>query len=312
MSFSKCVPLVLKVIIDFGLVVGMDSSASHAVAKLKGIFRKLFRIHATIFVTGSELGFPCEFALSRALSAPQLVESRGEHGPRLDSDPNSKSNTWVESHLRDSGLGFAAYSESLQLFASCRVCGTLDEALIIAEDVLIARRNPEILMVDSFHLGSFSTDNVEIVTLEQEKELGTRFIANLCPGCDHRDAVVLLSHMAREEFKKDEVICTKGSESDCLNLLVKGTCISYPDETQKPELVRCGNFIGELGVVNGTRRLSTVVCLSSSVVVFSLQRESWDLLSIQNPNIAKMVLKMVIKYLYHRLQHVKDCRNLPI
>lgn len=271
----------------------MDSSASHAVAKLKGILRKLFRVRATIFVTGSESGFPCEFALSKALSSPN---DNGGH----------------EDIIHSAADGKQAHSESQHLFASSQVCLTLDEALILAEDVLIASQNPEILKADPSHLESYERDNFGALTPTQEIDLGINFIASLCPSSDPIDITLLMSCMVREEYRKDDVLWLKGSESDCLKLIVRGTCISFPEETEKPEIIRCGNFIGELGLVNGTTRLSTVMCWSSSSVVFSLGRESWDLLRRQYPNVAEIVLNMVIKYLYHRLQHVKDFRNLPI
>ena len=56
------------VIIDFTLVVGMDSSAAHAVNKMKRILHHIFAIEVTIFVSGSHRdSFPCEFALAEAL-----------------------------------------------------------------------------------------------------------------------------------------------------------------------------------------------------------------------------------------------------
>ena len=64
----------LVVIIDFTLVMGMDSSAAHAVAKLKKIIHRLFHVELSIFVTGSDRGgFPCEFALSEALTPADAV-----------------------------------------------------------------------------------------------------------------------------------------------------------------------------------------------------------------------------------------------
>ncbi len=304
-------PFFIKVIIDFGLVVGMDSSASHAVAKLKVVLHKLFHIHATLFVTGSEAGFPCEFALSQALSSPLINRKDGgsrNPGPLMNAEDTGKEDaSFTIHHHRRSDQ-----TELSPLFSSCRVCGTLDEALIFAEDVLIARQNPEVLQFDASQLGLLDLNNMTTMTSEEESVLCKRFLANLCPSSDPPDAAILLSHMTREEYKKDDVIWSKGMESDCLKLLVKGTLISFPGETQKPELIRCGNCIGELGLVNGTKRLSTVVCLSASSVVFSMHRQTWELLSTQNPNIARMVMKLVIKYLFHRLQHVSESRNLPI
>ena len=62
------IPIV--VIVDFTLVNGMDSSAAHAVLKLKQIIHRLFNVELSIFCTGGDRGgFPCEFALTEALSS---------------------------------------------------------------------------------------------------------------------------------------------------------------------------------------------------------------------------------------------------
>ena len=74
----------IVVIIDFTLVVGMDSSAAHAVAKLKKIIHRLFHVEVSMFVTGSDRGgFPCEYALSEEL-APQ--EAAEYHDDDVDAD----------------------------------------------------------------------------------------------------------------------------------------------------------------------------------------------------------------------------------
>ena len=63
-------------ILDFSLVVGMDSSAAHAIAKLKDVFHRSYSVEVTIFVTGRHReGFPCAYALSEALTAEDTHSS---------------------------------------------------------------------------------------------------------------------------------------------------------------------------------------------------------------------------------------------
>ena len=55
-------PFVL--ILDFSQVVGIDSTAAHAIAKLKeSLLKKFSLLDVILFVTRDE-GFPCDFALS--------------------------------------------------------------------------------------------------------------------------------------------------------------------------------------------------------------------------------------------------------
>ena len=123
----------------------MDSSAAHAVGKLKGVLNRAFDVPVTLFVTGSSLGFPCEYNLSAELSRPveQKQKSRGSR---------SKSGSHGSLGTRRGSIPFAhkpfEMRESLleRGFSRNRVCDDLDEALKFAEDVLIARVDPDYLL----------------------------------------------------------------------------------------------------------------------------------------------------------------------
>jgi len=49
----------LQIILDFSLIVSIDSSAAHAIVKLKSILLNAMYMEITIFVTDSPDGFPC-------------------------------------------------------------------------------------------------------------------------------------------------------------------------------------------------------------------------------------------------------------
>ena len=53
-----------EVILDFTSVLGMDSSASQSIAKLKSFVLKNFNVEIILFVTGHEDGFLCTYNLS--------------------------------------------------------------------------------------------------------------------------------------------------------------------------------------------------------------------------------------------------------
>lgn len=57
-----------KVIIDFTLVLGIDSSAAQAIVKLKDQLSHQLGTKLVIFVPGSAAGFPCEINISEQLN----------------------------------------------------------------------------------------------------------------------------------------------------------------------------------------------------------------------------------------------------
>jgi len=77
-----------------------------------------------------------------------------------------------------------------------------------------------------------------------------------------------------------------------------------------------GVVIGELGLIEGSARLSGVVCESNHAVVFSLNRDAWELLIKKDPTIARIMDDIAIRYLSHRVQHVSnriyETRCLPV
>merc|ERR1719343_724824 len=109
----------------------MDSSAAHAVAKLKKIIHRLFKVELSIFCTGSDRGgFPCEFALSEALSSTTTTTSSSEDNDRegkMDvSDINISNIRGSVSVSSDTASKKA--SEILASRMDGRVCETLDDA----------------------------------------------------------------------------------------------------------------------------------------------------------------------------------------
>jgi hypothetical protein len=96
-----------QIIIDFTLVLGIDSSAAQAIIKLRNYLSN-HGIMLTIFVPGSSEGFPCEINLTEELNSPPIRN--------------------METH------GFNDNDQRLLArLTGSRVCDDLDTALVCAE-----------------------------------------------------------------------------------------------------------------------------------------------------------------------------------
>lgn len=250
--------MLCQVILDFTLVVGLDSSAAHAVAKMNSTMHSQFHVASTVFVAGRD-GFPCEYALSQALS---------KHVPTDDEDKRQADLDVIAESL--ASIGDPVYSRN-------RVCDNLDEALIFAEDVLIARQNPSLLQRDKE-----VREPTGYLAPEEERRLAAQQLAFLFPRSDKvtNAATLLFTYFEREEYTINQIIWKQGSDSDCAKLLVRGECVAYTDTRVQTsvaaERVPVGNLVGELGLVHGLHRLSTLECTSEKAVLYSLSRDSWN------------------------------------
>lgn len=257
------------VILDFGLVLGIDSSAAQAIAKLRRKLSHQFGVDTLLFVTGSEMGFPCEFDLSRELQA-----------------------------------GIDGYNGS-------HVFDSLDAALIFAEDALIYRHDPSIL--------ERQPQAADVVpAINDERIVALQFLKNLCPAETPQTSLELfLGQLTREEYCNGQIIWSQGAQSDCAKLVLQGALVAVlENEAGTSESISTGNFIGELGLVYHTPRMSTVQCCTATAILYSLSRDSYEQWIENDPRLARLVDMICIKYLANRVQHVSnrifETRCLPI
>lgn len=339
------------VILDFTSVLGLDSSAAQAIAKLKTTMHNKYGIVLSIFVTGSTDGFPCEYNLSGELSESIIGKLSGkscDNGATAnDDDADNDSEDFVDDAFAcladepESTAFLSAPRMSMSIKASTeaassigtsmkqavlssgipssRVCDTLDEALVFAEDVLIALEDSFLLEDDlnetTRHFKIHRSPSTESAH-DEEKLLALRYLEKLCPAASGEEVETLLSLFTRERHVAGDVLWTQGSSSDCCKLLVVGSLLSTLEDGSCLEDVAAGSTIGELGLVHKTERLSTVTCVSDRAVLFSLSRESWEELLKSQPGLANHILHLVVRYLAHRVQHVSnrvlESRSLPV
>lgn len=181
-------------ILDFSLIVAMDSSAAHAIVKLKNILQNAMHLEVTIFVTGSPHGFPCEFALSEELS--RSTNDDNVAAPASTSGQNKKR----PSATRRGSVPFAQDTAAMRAallrrnFPRSRVCSDLDSALIFAEDVLIARadatfthsENRNVTRNSMLYSAQIAADATDI-SLDDELSLVTKYISNIYVGTHSQD-----------------------------------------------------------------------------------------------------------------------------
>lgn len=201
------------------------------------------------------------------------------------------------------------------------VCKSLDEALQFAEEVLIARTNPMVFQCD--YVETSNQHEEDGLSVFEEAGQAASFLEKLACSASidyveaQRAVPVILSRCRREEFKEDEIIWTLGSCGDNMKLLVSGRLVaSMPGGSHILEVVKPGSLVGELGLVQGSSRLSTLKCCSERAVTYTLDRTSWEKLLQEDPKAARVIDYIVILYLFQRVQHVSnrifETRCLPI
>jgi len=299
----------LVVIFDFSLVVGIDSSASQAITKLKNVIRNEYDVELSVFVSGSAEGFPCIYNLSKELKADlEKIDDADEIGCSGDTL------TGESMSLLDFPRALSYDTVQAMQCSGSHVSVDLNTALIYAENYLIARQ--DVAQLEN----SFGVTNKLSTTssLLEEREFALRSLINLCPIQAQQDLVeTLFSKFEREIYIKDDFIWKQGSASNSIKLLVRGMLVSVlENEAGTFETITVGNTIGELGVIEGVARISTVKCTSEEAIVYSLSVELYEELAESCPKAVRLLDMICISYLSARVQHVSnrvfETRCLPI
>jgi sulfate permease, SulP family len=299
-------PIVL--ILDCSLVLGIDSSAAQGIAKLRDIVLTLYQIQLCIFVTGSPAGFPTEYNLTEQLSSKSKVHS-AEYVPDLQ--PNEDT-ALVAKHIQD-------HEEQLaSKFRGSRVCVSLDQALMVAEDAMIARQDPSQLVEDSSLFPPSRQTHDGSLSSAEEREECVAILKLICPtSMSDTDSKLLCSLFEREVYKQDNFVWKQNDPSDSVKLVLSGQLVAeIENEAGTTEVIPKRSIIGELGLVNGNPRMSSVRCISSEVVLYSMSLASFQRLVDSHPGVARHMDLICIKYLALRVQHVSnrifETRCLPI
>jgi CRP-like cAMP-binding protein len=146
------------------------------------------------------------------------------------------------------------------------------------------------------------------LSLKDEEALAKGYLKNICPlrQPNSFDLERLFDSFQREVYSQGDCIWKQGDPSNSMKLLVRGVLkASLENEAGTSETVSSGNTIGELGLVEGIPRMSSVEVISSEgAVMYSLSWESFDKLLKEMPHAARLVDLICIRYLSTRVQHV--------
>eukprot|EP00551_Chaetoceros_affinis_P009596 CAMPEP_0203676618 /NCGR_PEP_ID=MMETSP0090-20130426/25110_1 /ASSEMBLY_ACC=CAM_ASM_001088 /TAXON_ID=426623 /ORGANISM="Chaetoceros affinis, Strain CCMP159" /LENGTH=1010 /DNA_ID=CAMNT_0050543211 /DNA_START=44 /DNA_END=3076 /DNA_ORIENTATION=- len=301
---SSLPPLI--VIVDFSLVLGIDSSAAQAIVKLKKLMLEKYLVRVALFVPGGSNGFPCEYDLSNELGERHVCTYQGnEH---LYTTASNEETGLLMHHLQ---------SRKHFEYEGSHVCQTLDFALALSENALIAHHDPTLLrqLMRTASEVRVTTDMSEAE--EQNAALYYLEQINSRNDVSREEMVNLLSYFDREVYKKGDLLWKQGSHSDCAKLIISGKLIAMlENEAGSSEIVQLGRLVGELGLVAGANRMNSLYCESDSCITYSITRDSFEEMTRSDPKLARFIDLICIDYLLDRVQHVSnrifETRCLPI
>ena len=187
-----------------------------------------------------------------------------------------------------------------------------------AEDALISRQNPSLVKENDTLSESMLDVRGETLSSDEEREEFVSAFQDLCTNdVSSKDAIEIFSSFEREIFREGDIIWKQDDQSDSVKILILGQLIAeLENEAGTTEIIPRGSMIGELGLVNGNPRMSTVRCLTKEAVLFSMSRVSFDELISKQPHLARYIDLICVKYLALRVQHVSnrifETRCLPI
>ena len=208
------------VILDFSQVVGIDSTAAHAIAKLKDYLLKNFNLDVVAFVTGEE-GFKCHFNLSTKVDS-EIANIRFSNAPRSLSLQTSE----IDDTRRMSVTARALeMNHQIAEIPNSRVFDSLDGALIFAEDVIIARISPQVLKDDS-------GENFPPVRRSEsgDPDHAKSIMKELCPDAKPEEIDALFSSFEHETLNEGEILWTQGDPSTSMKVIASGAVLSFVEE----------------------------------------------------------------------------------
>jgi len=129
-------------------------------------------------------------------------------------------------------------------------------------------------------------------------------------GIDGSEMAIVAGYLARREFVSGEVICREGDDADRMWLLVKGSVSVRLRVNNQPGGIRIaslarGTVVGELALIEHSKRSATVVA-DEAVTCYELQRDAYERIFREHPQIANKLLANLARELARRVRRTSD------
>lgn len=258
-------------VLDFTLVVAIDSSAADTILKIYKICRAN-NVHLC-YSARSDAGFPCTFPLSESI----LALNKEKMYTPFNHCPKCGASYCLTTHRCQSCGEREDFTRAKWVHLSMH----LDEALSWCEDVLLAEERVRIYgtnaapVVDTTTKNGAAQQQLELM----RKSLSAPAIAadippylhqiyNLGSGESRSTIDRLISYFHREEVAEGEVLWRQNDESEQAVLLISGKMQHVlEEEAGTTEIVFPGHLVGEFGLLNNQNRYGTLVALEPSEVL---------------------------------------------
>ena len=274
------------VVLDFTLVVAIDSSAAETISKLYSICRKANV--GLCYSRGSSDGFPCGFPLT------QRLRSCEQEGVDEEVDVESTSRELLQCCSRCGATSFSANASNRK--SHCLACGyqrcfynsrrlflsdNLDDGLAWCEDILIFEDSEE----GQSSAAAIPTASVPLHLQQIHSLLEIE-------GESTSSLKQMMSFFVEESVSAGSVLWRQGDPSDRAVLLVMGQLRSaLEDEVGTTEAVLPGHLVGEFGLLNGQSRLGTLSAQTNSQLLV-LTKENLRRMRQQRPELAFLLAKI--------------------
>jgi len=314
-----------SVILDFSLVLGVDSTSTSFISKMKKKIQKKFDANV-VMVSGvldpndtqeEDLGSLGD-GLTRALSIPRSPHgSRNMHAfvfsqtsrsrafstdePMVTSSPPAKK--------RKNRLSMTVRGPYNALVREATMTGrffeSLDAALMKCEDEIIAAYDSgSLLRLPSFGLEQRPDEREEILTYLTDK-LDEKTDENIS---------AIIDHCKRECYEKGEVLWAVGTEPYGVMMPMSGTLKAVVVEAGKmkrEKIIESGEIIGLETMILKERHRARVTC-EEDCVIYVLEKEAYERLTKEYPNAARVLNLYLSKELARRLQHLSGVSGIHL
>lgn len=309
------------VVLDFTLVVGIDSSAAETILKIY----KLCRHHNVrlCYCAGAETGFPCSFPLSDSINDLNAETVKAKLGSCVRC--GASSSLFTAGKCIACGRNDAFMRPKWVCTAS-----SLDNALRWCEDVILSEAQSGTrpgcvygsirsiaTTATTATMATMSSVNAAVVPSPAvsprtlSRDTGTQLSPTPCVTpisadvpmylhqiylllrCEPRQKIEqLLGYFVTDFVDRGKVLWVQGGVSDRALVLVSGRLQhSLEEEADTIEMVYPGHLVGEYGLLNDQIRTGTLTAIEDCEVLV-LSQESFQAMQRNDPYLALMFAKI--------------------